>query len=173
MMRILSAEQIRAVEAAADKSGISYLRLMENAGAACAKVVRLRFDNTDKRRVVVLCGKGKNGGDGFVAARKLYENGYSVRVVLVMGESRAENAQEMFARVTELGIPVDVYDASSEKQRERLLHADIILDAVFGTGFSGALPESLQELFTFWKNAADMWFPSICRAAFRRIRGKF
>lgn len=149
MMRILSAEQIRAVEAAADKSGISYLRLMENAGAACAKAVRLRFDSTDKRRVIVLCGKGKNGGDGFVAARKLYENGYSVRVVLVMGESRAENAQEMFARVTELGIPVDVYDASSEKQRERLLSADIILDAVFGTGFSGALPESLQELFAF------------------------
>lgn len=90
MMRILSAEQIKAVEAAADKSGISYLRLMENAGAACAKAVRMRFDRTEKRNVIVLCGKGKNGGDGFVAARKLYENGYAVRVVLVLGMPRAE-----------------------------------------------------------------------------------
>lgn len=149
MMRILSAEQVKAVEAAADKSGISYLRLMENAGAACAKAVRLRFDRTEKRRVLVLCGKGKNGGDGFVAARKLYENGYDVRVVLVMGMPCAENAQEMFARVTELEIPVDMYDASSEKQRERLMSADIILDAVFGTGFSGVLPEALENLFAF------------------------
>lgn len=149
MMRILSAEQIKAVEAAADKSGISYLRLMENAGAACAKAIRMRFDHTDKRRVVVLCGKGKNGGDGFVAARKLYENGYAVRVILVMGEPKAENAQEMFSRVTELGIPVDMYDAASENQRERLMAADIILDSVFGTGFSGALPETIENLFAF------------------------
>ena len=62
MMRFLNSEQIKAVEAAADESGISYLRLMENAGAACAKAIRTRFDPTDKRRVVVLCGKGKNGG---------------------------------------------------------------------------------------------------------------
>lgn len=149
MMRILSAEQIKAVEAAADKSGISYLRLMENAGAACAKMVRLRFDSTEKRRVIVLCGKGKNGGDGFVAARKLYENGYDVRVVLVMGKPCAENALEMFSRVEELGIPVDLYDAASEKQRERLKQADIILDSVFGTGFSGVLPETLENLFVF------------------------
>ncbi len=149
MMRILSAEQIKAVEAAADKSGISYLRLMENAGAACAKAVRMRFDGTDKHNVIVLCGKGKNGGDGFVAARKLYENGYTVRVVLVMGAPKAENAQEMFSRVTELGIPVDTYDAASEKQRERLMTADIILDSVFGTGFSGTLPETIENLFAF------------------------
>lgn len=149
MMRILSAEQIKAVEAAADKSGISYLRLMENAGAACAKAIRMRFDRTDKRNVIVLCGKGKNGGDGFVAARKLYENGYAVRVVLVQGFPRAENAREMFTRITELGIPADTYDAASEKQRERLMSADIILDSVFGTGFSGTLPETLENLFMF------------------------
>lgn len=149
MMRILSAEQIKAVEAAADKSGISYLRLMENAGAACAKAVRLRFDHTEKRKVIVLCGKGKNGGDGFVAARKLYENGYDVRVMLVLGMPRAENAQEMFTRVEELEIPVDMYDAVSESQRARLMDADIILDSVFGTGFSGQLPETLKNLFAF------------------------
>ncbi len=149
MMRILTAEQIKAVEAAADKSGITYLRLMENAGAACAKAIRSRFDRTDKRDVLVLCGKGKNGGDGFVAARKLFENGYRVRVLLVMGLPKAENAKEMFTRIEELDIPVDLYDETSEKQRERLRQADIIIDSVFGTGFSGTLPSEIEALFDF------------------------
>ena len=109
MMRILTAEQIRALEAAADESGISYLRLMENAGAACAKAIRTRFDDTNKRRVVVLCGKGKNGGDGFVVARKLFENGYNVHVLLVQGPPKADNAREMFGWLRELEQPVEAY----------------------------------------------------------------
>ena len=149
MIPILTTQEIKALEAAADAQGISYLRLMENAGSACAKTIRTRFDKTDKRKVVVLCGKGKNGGDGFVAARKLQENGYDVRVLLTCGSPTAENAQEMFERLTELEIPVDPYDAASDRQHARLQEADILIDAVFGTGFSGILPESLQELFSF------------------------
>lgn len=152
MIPILTTQEIKALEAAADAQGISYLRLMENAGSACAKTIRTRFDKTDKRKVVVLCGKGKNGGDGFVAARKLQENGYDVRVFLTCGTPTAENAQEMFERLTELEIPVDPYDAASDRQHARLQEADIIIDAVFGTGFSGILPESLQELFAFLRS---------------------
>lgn len=151
MIRILSAHEIRAVEAAADANGITYLRLMENAGAACARAIRMRFDQTQKRSVTVLCGKGKNGGDGFVIARKLFENGYDVRVLLTMGAPMADNAREMFSRILELGIPVDDYDERSEKQKNRLKNADILVDAVFGTGFSGVLPEKLQRLFAFLK----------------------
>lgn len=149
MMRILTSEQIKAVEAAADESGISYLRLMENAGSACAKAIRTRFDPTDKRRVVALCGKGKNGGDGFVAARKLFENGYDVHVLLVAGEPKADNAREMFARLQELEVPAEPYMPQSERQRALLQKADILIDAVFGTGFAGSLPENLQALFAF------------------------
>ncbi len=147
MMRILTAEQIRALEAAADESGISYLRLMENAGAACAKAIRTRFDDTNKRRVVVLCGKGKNGGDGFVVARKLFENGYDVHVLLVQGPPKADNAREMFGWLRELEQPVEAYSPQSERQRALLKSADLLVDAVFGTGFSGVLPQELQALF--------------------------
>ena len=149
MMRILSAEEIKAVECAADKNGISFLRLMENAGAACAKVIRSKFDRTEKRTVAVLCGKGKNGGDGFVAARKLHENGYKVQVFLVMGAPTAENAKEMYSRLTDCGIPIFFYDRNSETHRKLLQTADILVDAVFGTGFSGVLPDNLQDLFAF------------------------
>lgn len=151
MIRILSAQEIKAVEAAANDSGITYLRLMENAGAACAKAIRQRFDGTQKRSVTVLCGKGKNGGDGFVIARKLFENGYDVRVLLTMGAPAAEDAREMFVRISELGIPADDYDENSERQKSRLKSADILIDAIFGTGFSGVLPERLRRLFAFLK----------------------
>ncbi len=149
MMRVLSAAEVKAVECAADQSGITFLRLMENAGAACAKVIRQKFDATGKRTVAVLCGKGKNGGDGFVAARKLFENGYTVSVYLVMGAPTADNAKEMYARIINCGITVELYDAASELQRKRLQNTDILIDAVFGTGFSGVLPDSLQNLFAF------------------------
>lgn len=147
MMRILSAQEIKAVECAADQNGISFLRLMENAGAACAKAIRRRFDSTDKRQVAVLCGKGKNGGDGFVAARKLWENGYTVRVYLTAGPPVAPDAAEMYRRIADSNICIEVYDPAAEAQRRRIQSADIVVDAVFGTGFSGALPEDLQALF--------------------------
>lgn len=152
MMRVLSSANIKAVECEADQNGISFLRLMENAGAACAKVIRSRFDHTDKRNVAVLCGKGKNGGDGFVIARKLFENGYRVQVFLVMGAPTAENAQEMYSRLQTGGISTVLYDPSSEAQQTALKKADILVDAVFGTGFSGVLPDKVQKLFAFLKN---------------------
>ena len=70
-------------------------------------------------------------------------------MLLTCGSPTAENAQEMFERLTELEIPVDPYDAASDRQHARLQEADILIDAVFGTGFSGVLPESLQELCSF------------------------
>lgn len=148
MIKILTTAQIREVEERANAGGISYLRLMENAGSACAKAIRKRFDNTDKRNVTVLCGKGKNGGDGFVVARRLRENGYAVRVLLVCGRPKAGDALEMFSRIRGMGISIEEYDARSAAHRNQILQSDILVDAVFGTGFSGAADDSLAALFT-------------------------
>ena len=76
-MKIFTELQMRNAEKAAAEAGMSFLRLMENAGSACAAEIRTRTDKSQK--TVVLCGKGKSGGDGFVIARKLAEEGYSVR----------------------------------------------------------------------------------------------
>ena len=80
-MKVLNAEQTRNLEKNAVRSGISYLQLMENAGAAAARFIKKRFP-VDQKHIVVLCGKGNNGGDGFVAARHLAELGAKVIVVL-------------------------------------------------------------------------------------------
>lgn len=147
MMKILTSAQIKELESKADESGISYLRLMENAGSACAKAIRQRFDKTDKRSVAMVCGKGKNGGDGFVAARKLFENGYDVKVIFTDGRPVAENSVEMLSRIHEMDITFQNYDEDKNLAERTIVSADIIVDAVFGTGFRGSADEKFSRIF--------------------------
>ena len=97
-MRILTAAQIRAVEERAVDTGLDYLRLMENAGSACARFVAEKAQITleSNTAATVVCGKGKNGGDGFVIARKLYDKGAEVSVVLAAGHPVAADALEIW-----------------------------------------------------------------------------
>ncbi len=147
MIKILSSQQIKEVENIANESGISYLRLMENAGSACAKEIRNKFDDTGLRNVLVVCGKGKNGGDGFVIARKLFENGYRVSVMLTLGEPVADTAGEMYSRVKEMNIPIVEYCENSDKCDRIIENCDIIVDCIFGTGFSGVPDERMRGIF--------------------------
>jgi NAD(P)H-hydrate epimerase len=147
MVRILSLQQIKQVEETANENGITYLRLMENAGSACAKIIRNKFDDTGLKNAVIVCGKGKNGGDGFVIARKLFENGYKVNIILAMGEPEAENAVEMYHRARSLGINFEFYDENNDNQLARIVNADIVVDCVFGTGFRGSADRKIARLF--------------------------
>ena len=145
-MRVLTVEETRKVEMLANEYGVSYMQLMENAGAYCARIIRKTFENTNKRNVLVVCGKGRNGGDGFVIARKLYENGYNVTVMMAMGLPTDDLSADMLSRVRALGINVVYYEASStvEKYFEK---AHIIVDCIFGIGFKGEVNEKCKMLF--------------------------
>ena len=96
-MKILTARDMRLVEAAAVAGGLDYPRLMENAGSAAGRMIRSRYE-VRGRKVSVLCGKGNNGGDGFVVARKLMEAGAEVTVVLLCGKPATSDAADMYAR---------------------------------------------------------------------------
>lgn len=148
-MRVLTAAQIRAVEERAVDTGLDYLRLMENAGSACARFVAERAQITmeSQTAVTVVCGKGKNGGDGFVIARKLCDKGAQVCVVLAMGQPTAADALEMYTRMTALPIEVIRYDAQRELALEKLRTAQALVDAVFGIGFYGEPNEQTALLF--------------------------
>ncbi len=144
-MRVLTVENTRKVERLANESGISFLQLMENAGSYCARIIRQTFENTNKRNVLVVCGKGKNGGDGFVIARKLSEYGYSPTVMMTMGLPTDEESSEMLSRIRAMGITVVHYDETTDKYFET---AQIIVDCIFGVGFKGEPNEKIAELFS-------------------------
>ena len=122
---LFTAAEMRAAEDAYDGPTLD---LMERAGSVVAAVVQERWP--DARRIGVWCGTGANGGDGFVVARRLREAGREARVVLAGPEEKVSgDAETCLARAREAEVPVAGADEGA---------ADVVVDALFGTGFSGA-----------------------------------
>lgn len=145
-MLVVTCAQMRQMEKNAESCGISSLRLMENAGSAAARYIR-ESDKVAGKRCLILCGQGNNGGDGFVVARKLLEHGADVSVILVSGAPKTQEAQEMLERLSTRQRVV--YDTSDLSVSENLIRSsDIIVDAVYGTGFHGTIAdETTKKLF--------------------------
>lgn len=148
-MLILTPEQIRSVEAKADSAGLSYLRMMEKAGRGCAEYILKNCRNA--RNIVILVGKGKNGGDGFVIARHLY-NACKFVTVIKLFDKPSDTLSESRRNELSKDLPVLVYSRDKSKCSEAILNADVVVDAVFGIGFSGALPEDVKEAFGLAEN---------------------
>jgi hydroxyethylthiazole kinase-like uncharacterized protein yjeF len=135
LMRIVSAEEMRAIDrATSERFGVPSLALMENAGAAVADYVLSHHAAVG--RIVVFCGKGNNGGDGFVAARRLHQQGKKVQVILLAdpGDLRGDAAL-MFGKLPGAAIAVHSKEELKSERAQSSLHADLYLDAVLGTGF--------------------------------------
>jgi ADP-dependent NAD(P)H-hydrate dehydratase / NAD(P)H-hydrate epimerase len=134
-MKIVSAAEMREIDRATSaRFGVPSLTLMENAGTAVAEFVVEKYP--DAKRIGVVCGKGNNGGDGFVVARKLRDLGREVRLLLLAerGELRGD-AAAMFEK---LPIPPVIAHTSEELKSEKVrevFQADVLVDAVLGTGF--------------------------------------
>ncbi len=136
-MKVVTTAEMRAIDAATSaRFGIPSLRLMENAGIAVAQFALQRFPQAEK--ITVVCGKGNNGGDGFVAARKLNEAGRHVQVLLL---SRPEDvngdAAEMLRRLPHRLLHIVTSAADLQGDPVRLaLRAPLIVDAILGSGFN-------------------------------------
>ena len=141
---------MRAIDCAtSERFGVPPLSLMENAGAAVAEHALTHF--AAAQRIVVFCGKGNNGGDGFVAARCLHQRGKTVQVILLADPADLRgDAAVMFGKLSEAAV---VVHSSEELKSERVrlaLVADLYLDAILGTGFkppvSGLYAEAIAVL---------------------------
>lgn len=151
-MNEVTAAEMKQLEQQADAAGLSYRQMMENAGAAAARLALRAVP--EAKSAAIFCGKGNNGGDGFVAARHLANAGLAVRLYLVEGEPVTTDAIYNCSLAREMGLPVLPMDALDEpEQAEFLKGADLVLDGVYGTGFHGALrPAGLAA--ARWMNEA-------------------
>src|ERR1700683_1475494 len=134
-MKIVSAEEMRTIDrATSERFGVPSLTLMENAGATVADYVLAHHG--EARRVVIFCGKGNNGGDGFVAARRLHQQGKKIQVILLADpiELRGD-AAVMFGKLPAAAIAVHSSEEFKSERVKLALTADLYLDAVLGTGF--------------------------------------
>lgn len=136
-MYVLTCDLIRKSEEEAVKCGVaSYLELMLTAGETVGKIIDKKFSCNGKK-IAVVCGNGKNGGDGFVTARYLYEHGAKVTVITPMGIPQDGNALYFYNKLDNI-----------EKTDYLSGNYDIIVDAVFGIGLNRAPSDELTALFS-------------------------
>jgi NAD(P)H-hydrate epimerase len=134
-MKIVTAAEMREIDRRSSADfGIPSLTLMENAGTAVAQFLLARYPSAQV--VGVVCGKGNNGGDGFVVARKLREAGKHVQLLLLTDPGTLTgDAAEMYER---LPAPVEIAttaDALAGPDSQKVMAADVLVDAILGTGF--------------------------------------
>jgi len=149
-MKVLTAAQMREADRlTTERYGISSLQLMENAGTAIAKFLQEKFHPLASRKIVVLSGKGNNGGDGLVVARLLKESGCAPDVLLFANPGMMQGDAAVNLKRWQQGmgqIRVVTSEAEWDSARAALEGADLIVDALLGTGLRGPVEDLLARV---------------------------
>ncbi|MCK5474791.1 MAG: NAD(P)H-hydrate epimerase [Candidatus Aenigmarchaeota archaeon] len=135
---MISVNDARDIEKSAQEKGITTLQLMENAGANTAKIINDKIPLKDKN-LIVFCGTGNNGGDGFVFARHAKILGAKVSVFLAKKSSEIRTVDAKINFKILKNYQFDIYE--KELPEEQLKKADIIVDALLGFGIKGKVTE--------------------------------
>lgn len=143
----LSRQQVREVDQVAEKQfGVPGVILMENAGRGCAELLQHLGVNG---KVIICCGKGNNGGDGFVIARHLDNHDIPVQILLFADpESPSGDAAINYQIVRSSGIPIESFPSAPNipVMKDHLKDAEWCVDALFGTGLQGAIRDPFPEV---------------------------
>lgn len=145
-MKVLDNAQMRTLEQKSDEQGVSYSELMENAGSAAARFL-IKNTSVAGKKIVILCGKGNNGGDGYVVARHLAARGARVAVVLVQGEPSTDISRGMFQMLSDTSVRILSLEKDWSFIEKLISSADYLYDCIYGIGFRGMVPEEFSPLF--------------------------
>jgi ADP-dependent NAD(P)H-hydrate dehydratase / NAD(P)H-hydrate epimerase len=152
---VFTAAEMRALDARAIETlGIPGPRLMEHAGRGAAALIAREWTPIRGKRILVLCGKGNNGGDGFVVARHLKAKGARLRVLLagLRGEVKGDAAQALGRW---RGKVEEIRDEGDMAVVARALgEADIVVDALLGTGLTGPVRGIMAQMIERLNNSA-------------------
>ena len=155
-MKIVATAEMREIDRrTSEECGVPSLTLMENAGAAVADFVLSQYP--EAKRVGVICGKGSNGGDGFVCARKLHEAGKQVRVLLLADPSELTGDAAAMCKRLPLQVVVarNQGELDTDAAQQIFKSSDILVDAILGTGFK-------PPVTAFYRGALqEFWSPDV------------
>jgi hydroxyethylthiazole kinase-like uncharacterized protein yjeF len=163
-MKIITAAEMREIDRiTTERFGVPSLTLMENAGSAVADFVSKRYRVAET--IGVICGKGNNGGDGFVAARRLHAEGLEVQVLLLADPSELKgDAAANFARLPVAAIVARSSEEFAVKASQSVFNCDLLLDAILGTGFrppvSGLFAEAIARINQSFSQVVAVDIPS-------------
>jgi len=154
-MRYVTSNKIREIDRLAqERFSIPSIILMENAGIAATEEIIKHFSTKEvaSRKIAVFCGKGNNGGDGFVVARHLKCIGKDP-VVFLLGKAsdiKGGDPRTNLKPLKKIGVKIiELPDVKSVKRAMRKFSCEVIVDGIFGTGFSGSLPVHIAHLINF------------------------
>ncbi|AZQ82909.1 NAD(P)H-hydrate dehydratase [Colwellia sp. Arc7-635] len=141
--------QLQCYEAdAAQSIGINLLQLMQRAGAAVLRQIVQRYPNTEQ--LLIVCGKGNNGGDGYVIATLAHEMGIAVTVVVNGArEVITGDAKQALQLLEALPVKIDFYQEVAQTQvAVKSFQGELLVDCLFGIGFKGLLSPAFVQLIT-------------------------
>ncbi|MEM3204844.1 MAG: NAD(P)H-hydrate dehydratase [Candidatus Micrarchaeaceae archaeon] len=148
----LDADGMHAVELNAKALGLRDEQMMEAAGIAVADFIKSNFPKA--KSILFICGTGNNAGDGFVAARHLHD--FNVTVALLSRKEQIKQgpaAVNFNALASMLSVKI-IDNASADDIALQLKNCEIVVDAIFGTGFSGKLPQGITRIIELANKSA-------------------
>ena len=167
-MKVVTTAEMREIDRRCTAEyGIPSLLLMENAGLGTVREMERAFPGLRRRRVAVLCGKGNNGGDGFVIARHLANRGVPTEIcLLARGEDLQGDAAVNHQIAVRMAIPLCSVRGAEDRAAlaDAMARADLLVDALLGTGAAGApqglLAEAIELLNASGKPVVAIDVPS-------------
>lgn len=143
-MKTVSVKEMQELDRIAiEDRGVSSIALMENAGRAISEIALLEFKNIKNKKAAIFCGSGNNGGDGFVAARHLFNKGINVSVYLIGPRANLKNDPKLNAEALD-NIGVEICEISAPVS----LDHGLIIDAIFGIGLKGEVKEPVGNIIS-------------------------
>ncbi|MDR3258386.1 MAG: NAD(P)H-hydrate dehydratase [Fusobacteriaceae bacterium] len=144
-MKIITTEQMRnADKEATNRHNITGLFLMENAAVAVSKIIIKRLINTEERNILIFCGKGNNGGDGFAVGRLLFNAGFFPKIIF-LGDIKDVSGDALVNLRRAKGINI-INTSKFEEIEKHIKTSNIVIDAIFGTGIHGEIKEPFKTV---------------------------
>ena len=151
MIKVVTADEMREKDRyTIEEIGVPGVVLMENAGTHTFRVIQKELEDISDPTVYVFCGKGNNGGDGFVIARHLWSEGIYVRVFCAVEEDQISgDALINYSILKNMNVPIEFIHQGDDLQALKNSNPDLLVDALLGTGIKGAVKGFIKEVIDF------------------------